>query len=101
MYQTWVLTALLVWPLIAAAVVMLAPERLAKHLGLAATAIELGMSVPLWWLFQPAGGIQFAARVPWIPAWGISYTIGIDGISLFLVLLTTFRSEERRVGKEC
>src|ERR1041384_1304411 len=90
MYQTWVLTALLVWPLIAAAVVMLAPERLAKHLALAATVIELGMSVPLWWLFQPAGGIQFAARAPWIPAWGISYTIGIDGISLFLVLLTTF-----------
>src|ERR1041384_3334856 len=42
MYQTWVLTALLVWPLIAAAVVVLAPERLGAHLGLGATGEALG-----------------------------------------------------------
>ena len=34
-------------------------------------------------------GFQFAERVAWIPALGISYSIGIDGISLLLVLLTT------------
>src|SRR5439155_1072626 len=47
------------------------------------------ISLPLWWLFQPVAGMQFTARLPWIPAWGISYTVGVDGISLFLVLLTT------------
>src|SRR5216110_1880048 len=34
--------------------------------------------------------MQFMVDLPWIPAWGIHYTVGLDGISLFLVLLTTF-----------
>src|SRR5690348_18135389 len=34
--------------------------------------------------------MQFQVDVPWIPAWGIHYTVGVDGISLFMVLLTTF-----------
>jgi len=35
---------------------------------------------------------QFGIKVPWIPAFGISYSMGIDGISLFLVVLTTLLS---------
>ena len=35
-------------------------------------------------------GFQFVESIPWIPQWGISYGLGIDGISLWLVLLTTF-----------
>src|SRR6267154_3267092 len=34
--------------------------------------------------------MQFMLDAPWIPAWGIRYTVGVDGISLFMVLLTTF-----------
>jgi NADH-quinone oxidoreductase subunit M len=34
--------------------------------------------------------MQFVERIPWMPAFGIGYIVGIDGISLFLVLLTTF-----------
>src|SRR3989442_2959001 len=34
--------------------------------------------------------MQFILDAPWIPAWGIRYTVGVDGISLFMVLLTTF-----------
>jgi NADH-quinone oxidoreductase subunit M len=90
MYAHWVLTTLLVWPLLAAAAIWLAPEQLAKHLALAAALIELAVSVPLWWTFQPAAGMQFVQTFAWIPSWGISYTVGVDGISLFLVLLTTF-----------
>ena len=37
-------------------------------------------------------GMQFVILKPWIESWGISYHVGIDGISLFLVLLTTFLS---------
>jgi len=90
MYERWVLTALLAWPVIGAAVVLFAPPRLAKHLALAASLIEFAISVPMWWTFAPAGGMQFQLDVPWVPAWGIHYTVGVDGISLFLVLLTTF-----------
>jgi NADH-quinone oxidoreductase subunit M len=90
MYDHWVLTALLVWPLVAAAALWVAPERLAKHLALAASVVEFALSLPLWWRFVPAGGMQFEMTRPWVSGWGISYHVGVDGISLFLVLLTTF-----------
>src|SRR5439155_1209491 len=82
----WVLTALIVWPLVAAAGVLVAPPRWAKHLALAASLVEFGLSVPLWWTFAPEGGVQFIRDAPWIPDWGIRYTVGVDGISLFMVL---------------
>src|SRR5213594_1774489 len=85
-----VLTALIAWPGLAAGVVLGAPERWAKHLALAASFIEFAVSVPLWWVFQPAGGMQLQLDVPWIPNWGIHYAVGVDGISLFMILLTTF-----------
>jgi len=48
-------------------------------------------SLRIFWRFDPANGeMQFTERLPWIPAYGIDYFIGIDGLSLFLVLLTTF-----------
>src|SRR5881409_688201 len=90
MYRQWVLTALLAWPLVAALVVVLAPPRWAKHVAFAASLVEFAISVPLWWTFAPDGGMQFVLDVPWIPSWGIRYTVGVDGISLFMVLLTTF-----------
>ncbi len=90
MYSHTVLTALLIWPVVAAAVVLLVPERWAKHVALAASLAEFAISVPLWWTFQPAAGMQFVLDLPWIPFWGIRYTVGVDGISLFMVLLTTF-----------
>jgi NADH-quinone oxidoreductase subunit M len=90
MYARWVLTGLLVWPLVAAALVLLMPSRLAKYVALAASLVELAISVPLWWSFVPNGGMQFTADQAWIAAWGIHYAVGLDGISLFLVLLTTF-----------
>ena len=34
--------------------------------------------------------MQLVSNTPWIPAWGIGYRVGIDGISLVMVLLTTF-----------
>ena len=53
------------------------------------TLVEFVVSVGLWWAFVPSGGMQFAATVPWMPQWGIAYRVGIDGISLFMVLLST------------
>jgi NADH-quinone oxidoreductase subunit M len=89
MYARWVLTALLAWPLIAGLIVLLVPARLAKHVALAASLVEFALSVPLWWTFVPANGMQFVVDRAWIAGWGIHYTVGLDGISLFMVLLTT------------
>jgi NADH-quinone oxidoreductase subunit M len=90
MYAQTVLTALIAWPAIAAVAVLAAPVRWAKHLALAASLLEFAISVPLWWVFQPAAGMQLQLDVAWIPSWGIHYAVGVDGISLFLILLTTF-----------
>lgn len=58
---------------------------------LVVTVIEFILSIPLYVNFQTGfAGMQFEIRTPWIESLGISYHLGIDGISLFLVLLTTF-----------
>jgi NADH-quinone oxidoreductase subunit M len=49
------------------------------------------LSLPLYFRFTSGTHLmQFTQKVPWIPRYGIHYSVGIDGISLFLVLLTTF-----------
>ncbi|MEO5510870.1 MAG: NADH-quinone oxidoreductase subunit M [Longimicrobiales bacterium] len=90
-YSSWVLTFLIFFPAIAAVAVFSAPERLAKQIALWSAVIELLVSIPLWFVFSTAtGAMQFTAGAAWIPQWGISYSVGIDGISMLLLLLTTF-----------
>jgi NADH-quinone oxidoreductase subunit M len=90
MYARWILTALLVWPLIAGLIVLFVPSRLAKYVALGASLVEFAISVPMWWSFAPEQGMQFIVNYAWIRDWGIHYIVGVDGISLFMVLLTTF-----------
>jgi NADH-quinone oxidoreductase subunit M len=90
-YEQWVLNALLVLPLAGALTVLAAPPTGAKHLALAVTIAEFLVSLGLWWAYDPGvSAMQFAFWTPWVPAFGISYHVALDGISLFMVLLTTF-----------
>jgi NADH-quinone oxidoreductase subunit M len=90
-YSTWALHFLLWFPIVGLALVFALPERRAKHAAFWIATIEFLVSLPLWALFNPAtAAFQFGAAVPWIPQWGIYYRMGVDGISLLLVLLTTF-----------
>jgi len=87
--------SLLVWlPAVGAAVVGLAPNhatRLIRWLTIGVTAVEFALSLVLLAAFESGtGGFQLRETVGWIPEWGISYSLGIDGITLFLVLLSTF-----------
>src|SRR5258706_10894609 len=53
--------------------------------------LDFVISVPLWFLFQRGKpGYQFEERASWIPSLGVDSHFGIDGISLVLILLTTF-----------
>lgn len=53
--------------------------------------VTFAVSLLLYTNFQANGAeFQFTENVPWIPGLGISYSLGVDGISLWLVLLTTF-----------
>ncbi len=90
-YSAWALHFLIWFPVVGLVLVFLGSEEGAKQTALWAALVEFVVSIPLWPLFNPAtASFQFASSTPWIPQWGISYSIGIDGISLFLVLLTTF-----------
>jgi len=88
-YGGWILHALVAIPLVGAVLVALMRGRGARHLALAITVMELVLSLGLWWHFDPAGGMQYRAAVDWLPRWGIQYSVGLDGISLFMILLTT------------
>jgi NADH-quinone oxidoreductase subunit M len=51
------------------------------------------LSLPLWFRFDSGTWqMQFVEKTPWIAQFGISYHVGVDGISLLLILLTTFLS---------
>jgi NADH-quinone oxidoreductase subunit M len=89
-FNQWILHALVLLPLAGVVPVLLGDERSARRTALVVTTLELLLSLGLWWSFDAAdGGLQLVSSTPWIPRWGISYRVGIDGISLFMVLLTT------------
>jgi NADH-quinone oxidoreductase subunit M len=89
-YADWALTALLALPMLGALAVAVAPARAARGLALAITLAEFGLSLGLWWAYDPGGpAMQFVAEAAWIPDWGIAWRLGLDGISLFMVLLGT------------
>ena len=90
-YGDWVLHAIMIIPLLGAMTVMSGPAHLAKKIALWFALAEFVVSLGLWWAFDPRTPLmQFEVYREWIPAWGIAYNLGIDGISLFMVLLTTF-----------
>ncbi|MEX2233378.1 MAG: NADH-quinone oxidoreductase subunit M [Cyclobacteriaceae bacterium] len=84
------LTLLLIfWPLLATLVFFAIKPHEAKKWALAASLIELAISLVLVILFDTEDSTQFVINHPWIESLGIGFYIGIDGISLLLVLLTT------------
>jgi len=67
------------------------PDLVWRAVGLASTALSFLLSLVLFARFDPTStGFQFVEHLPWITSYGIHYFVGIDGISLLLVVLTTF-----------
>ena len=94
MISEFILTATVFLPLIFAGVVLLVPrenERVVKLVGLGGTALTFLVSLVLYYRFDAAVlGFQFQQKIIWISSLNISYHVGIDGMSLLLILLTTF-----------
>jgi len=87
------LTALILLPLAGALVVALIPreaQRAQKVAALAFTTAAFALSIVMLSGFAPRADMQFEVSRPWIPAYGISYHVGVDGLSVWLVILTTF-----------
>ena len=62
-----------------------------RALALAVLLIEFVLSAGLWWSYDPAGAVWQAGFVTsWIPQWGASFRLGVDGMSVMMILLTTF-----------
>src|SRR5690606_11706939 len=83
------LTLLIFWPLAAAIVVMALKTRYARTFASFAAILELLISLWVVLQFRADVSTQFETNVPWIASLGIQYHVGLDGISLLLVLLTT------------
>ncbi len=80
-------------PLVGALVLLLLPKqgRTPWYWAVAVTTVTFLLSLPLFFGWQVGeAGYQFVERRPWAPELGLNYILGVDGISLFLVLLTTF-----------
>jgi NADH-quinone oxidoreductase subunit M len=87
------LTATLFAPLVGALLVALVPaanQRLTRLVALVASLAALALAVVLAARFDTAeAGFQLGQTARWVPAFGVSYRVGVDGVSLPLVLLTT------------
>ena len=81
-------------PLLGAVLVLLQrSDRLARWLSLAVTLATLAVLAPLVTRFDKgASGLQFEERHEWIPDWGIDYGMGVDGLSVPLILLAALLS---------
>jgi NADH-quinone oxidoreductase subunit M len=79
----------IIWaPLVFGLIGLLVPKRLAPWVAALGTVVTLGLSIGVLAGFDPDGGMQYVTDVSWIPGLGVDYSLGIDGISIFLVMLT-------------
>jgi len=88
-----ILSAIVFLPILGAAAVMLLPRRdeLLRWAAFATSLFPLGLLVRAFIPFPPQeAGFRFVERSPWIPALGVTYQLGADGISLLLAGLTAF-----------
>lgn len=96
MFADWPLLSLLVWtPILGGLVVLLAGDhggaQGAKRLALIFSIATFALSIPLFTEFDTTtSAMQFVEHYPWISTFNINYYFGVDGISMPLIILTTF-----------
>lgn len=85
-----ILSILVFFPAVAGLLGFIVDKESARAYGITVAAIEFLLSVWLWFSFDTSNaGMQFVEMIPLIPDMGISYYLGADGISLFIILMTT------------
>ena len=94
MFHNWPILSLLIWlPIVGAGVVLAAARNpgQARWLTLAIAIATFLLSIPLYTGYDAAaGGMQFLELHTWIEAIKVNYALGADGISVALIVLTTF-----------
>jgi NADH-quinone oxidoreductase subunit M len=87
-----VLTWLILLPVVGACVVGLLPRQrreLQLPLGIALSVLPLALAGYVFFVFEPVPGYQFTEHHVWYEPWGIAWSLGVDGISMPMVALTT------------
>ena len=85
-----ILSILVFFPAVAGLLGFVVDKESARAYGITVAAIEFLLSLWLWFSFDMGNaGMQFVELIPLIPDMGISYYLGVDGISLFILIMTT------------
>ncbi len=94
MYEFPLLTLVIWLPIIGGIVVLASGDRatdISKWIALGFAVLTFLISLGLWTGFDAGiGQMQFVERAPWIPTFNVDYYLGVDGISMPLIILTTF-----------
>jgi len=86
-----ILSILIFFPALAAMLGFAIHKDSIRSYGVAVAFIEFVLALLLWTSFDSSvSGMQFMEHLPLVPAFGINYIVGIDGISLFIVILSAF-----------
>jgi NADH-quinone oxidoreductase subunit M len=86
------LSSLVFLPILFALIMVVWPNKTTlRPLALGLSLIQFALSLTIFWKFDPSSSaLQLVEKYPWIERFGVNYYLGIDGISLWLVILTTF-----------
>ncbi len=92
MAADWPILSLLIWiPIAGGIAVLITGDRFARQLSVAVAVLTFALSIPLFTHFDTTTyQMQFQELAPWIETFHANYFLGIDGISMPLILLTTF-----------
>jgi len=86
-----ILSILIFFPLVAGMFGFMIQKDSIRAYGVSVATIEFILSLVLWYSFDNnVSGMQFMEHLPILPAFGINYILGVDGISLFIVILSAF-----------
>ncbi len=79
---------LILIPIVSGFIIWTAPQALSRKIALISSLVSIAMSAFVLSQFHPAGGVQFSIDEPWVRMLGIRFHIGMDGISMLMVLLS-------------
>ena len=86
-----ILSLLIFFPALAALFGFMIQKESMRAYGISVAAIEFALSLWLWFAFDGnISGMQFMENLPLVPSFGINYILGVDGISLFIIILAAF-----------
>ena len=86
-----ILSVIIFLPIIAGLLLLATPasRNVARFTGLVISLSTLVLSLDLYGRFQSTGHLEFVEQLSWIPSLGVSYSLGVDGISLFILMATS------------